>query len=343
MRTGPGQVSLASPDLWSDVFMTKPGHQSMPKDPIWAANQPPGNTSLSLFTAIDPEEHARIRRVFAPAFTTRALQSQEAILRRYVNLLVEQLRRITVSDKTGRDSAVVDIVPWFNFTTFDIFGDLGFGESFECLQSSKYHPWIALLFDNMKAACFLAATRYYPIIETILLKSIPPSLQKSVDDHFQHIKDKIQRRLNYELDRPDIMSHIIKAKDGLQGMTEGEVNTTMMLMAVAGSETTATTLSGILSNLVNCPEKLATLTAEIRNKFSDQNDINLMGLQDLPYLNAVIKEGLRLCPPNPWILPRQVPPAGQVVCGVWLPGGVSLFLSLLSKPKEGLPCAEQAH
>lgn len=34
----------------------------------------------------------------------------------------------------------VDISDWLNFTTFDIIGDLSYGQSFNSLQSAAYHP-----------------------------------------------------------------------------------------------------------------------------------------------------------------------------------------------------------
>lgn len=44
-------------------------------------------------------------------------------------------------------------------------------------------------------------------------------------------------------------------------------------------------------------------------------------VDELPYLEAVLKEGLRRFAPIPMSLPRHVPQGGAVVDGVWLPGG----------------------
>ncbi|OSC98049.1 cytochrome P450 [Trametes coccinea BRFM310] len=44
-------------------------------------------------------------------------------------------------------------------------------------------------------------------------------------------------------------------------------------------------------------------------------------LDDLPYLDAVVKEGLRVFSPIPMGFPRVVPVGGKSVDGVWLPGG----------------------
>jgi hypothetical protein len=50
---------------------------------------------------------------------------------------------------TGEISAsreTVDMSQWYNFTTFDIIGDLAFGEPFDCLKDSQYHPWVEMVF-----------------------------------------------------------------------------------------------------------------------------------------------------------------------------------------------------
>ena len=159
------------------------------------------------------------------------------------------------------------------------------------------------------------------------MKCIPTSLKKTQKDHFDQIKDKVQRRLNWEVERPDIMSYVIQHNDKNEGMTLGEIQATFMILTTAGSETTATALSGILNYLttIDNREVMFTLIGEIRDAFTSEDEIKLDKLNDLPYLNAVISEGLRLCPPIPIMLPRIVPEGGDTVCGMWLPAGVSLL------------------
>ncbi|KAK8133194.1 cytochrome P450 [Apiospora kogelbergensis] len=259
LRIAPDEVTFASDEAWHDIFMPRPHHQPFLKDPTWWRTQP--RQPMSLISAIAPDQHARIRRALAPGFTLRALKAQEPILHLYANLFIDRLRDI-VSEKPGREMTL-DIGPWFNFFTFDIFGDLGFGESFDCLQNSQYHPWIRLLFSSVKAASFIAAAKFYPWLAWVLIKCIPPSLKKMSADHFNQIADKVDRRLNYELSRPDIMSRVIGA-NGENKMSRGETNATFMVLTTAGSETTATVLTGTLNYLVNNPDKLAILTAEMR-------------------------------------------------------------------------------
>ncbi|KAL3494133.1 cytochrome P450 [Aspergillus germanicus] len=320
IRIAPNEVTFAHPDAYKDIFQPDQNQRQLLKDPLWWARQP-GHPD-SLLSAINPEKHAQMRRVLSPGFTAHALRSQEVFVQKYVNLLISQLSDLLGEGKT----ADVDMTPWFNYTTFDIFGDLGFGESFDCLQHSRYHPWIALLFNSVKAAGFVISTRFYPIVEFILLKCIPPSMKKIQRDHYQQIVDKVDRRLSWELQRPDIMSHVID-KDGELKLDAGELYATFMILTTAGSETTATALTGTLNYLVNhSPDSLRKLEKEIRCAFSSLDDITLDAVKSLPFLDAVIHEGLRLCPPVPWILSRLVPEGGRMICGMWISGGTPVSI-----------------
>lgn len=320
VRVAPDEVSFAKAEAYNDILQVRQDRQQFLKDPVWWKAQP--GQDENLMSAINLEMHAHIRNSLVPGFTTRALKAQEPIIQKYVNLLVERLKE-RVSGEQYDQGGIIDIAPWFQFIAFDIFGDLGFGESFNCLEHARYHPWIKLLFNSVKTASFVASARYYPLIDSLLMKCIPPSLKKMQEDHYQHIVAKVQRRLNWELERPDLMSHVIEQSNGEKGLPIGVISSTFAIMTIAGSETTATVLCGTMNYLVAYPTKLAILVQELRDSFLGMEDMTLDALKDLPYLNAVLDEGLRLCPPVPWILPRKVPVGGGTVCGVWLPSGVS--------------------
>ena len=128
----------------------------------------------------------------------------------FVDSFISKLReqqKIEGSQRTGK----VDIKAWFNYTTFDITGDLMFAESFGCLKDSKLHPWIALLFDSIKAISFMGAVNQFPLFATILQKYlIPKSLVQKSEDHFNLAAQKVDRRLRMGTERPDFMSAILK-------------------------------------------------------------------------------------------------------------------------------------
>ncbi|KAL8756901.1 MAG: hypothetical protein Q9184_004351 [Pyrenodesmia sp. 2 TL-2023] len=69
---------------------------------------------------------------------------------------------------------------------------------------------------------------------------------------------------------------------------------------------------------------MARLCEEIRSTFAKEEDITIEATKDLPYLEAVINEGLRVCNPIPGGLPPVVPEGCDTYSGIYLPGGTRL-------------------
>lgn len=93
----------------------------------------------------------------------------------------------------------------------------------------------------------------------------------------------------------------------------------------AGSDTTAISLSAFLYYLYTNRDKLQKLRDEIDTQAAEgrvSDPITFKEAQGLPYLQAVIKEVLRLHPAVGTILPRFVPPGGLELSGYHFPPGV---------------------
>ncbi|KAJ4168492.1 hypothetical protein NW754_010405 [Fusarium falciforme] len=99
---------------------------------------------------------------------------------------------------------------------------------------------------------------------------------------------------------------------------------------VAGSDTTAISLSAILYHLLRNPDKLQILREEIDGFFSKKTgpatSINFQDSLGLPYLQAVIKEALRMHPATGLPIERVVPEGGAIISGKFFPDGVRKYL-----------------
>jgi cytochrome P450 len=250
---------------------------------------------MSILNALDPKVHSRFRKAMDPGFTERAVRLQEPIIQSYVSLFIKQLDSLVATSDEG---IVTDIVRWFGFVTFDLTGDLGFGEPFGCLESSEFHPWVSLIFSSLRAATYRASLRYYPSMDWLLRFAVPRSVMQKQLEHWQLTVDKINRRLSTEKQRTDLISMIQCDDEGIHGLTLPELQATASVIIVAGSETTVSVLTGAINYLVRNPAKFDRICLEIRARFSNEDDMSLAALKDLSYLNAVIQEGLRLCNPT---------------------------------------------
>ena len=110
-------------------------------------------------------------------------------------------------------------------------------------------------------------------------------------------------------------------------------STVLTFESIAGTETTAGFLAGLFNLLLRDLRVLDKLTHEIRSAFPTDEDLTYEALNKLPYLTAVIDEGLRCFPSAPIGFTRTVPAGGDTVDGQFIPGGVSIPRKQLSLDK----------
>lgn len=121
----------------------------------------------------------------------------------------------------------------------------------------------------------------------------------------------------------DILSLLLSARDEAGvAMTEDELRDELITMLVAGHETTATSLSWAFACLLEHPEAGARLAAELDGVRSSGGGVHPEALNDLEYLDAAVKETLRLRPILPDVV-RKVQAPFQLG-GYTIPPGVSL-------------------
>lgn len=299
VRVAPNELSFSDPAAWDDIYSNRDGAnpEAFRKSELWHGN-PEGGPG-SVFITPDLKEHARIRRFMDPAFNDRAVLQQEPILQDYISLCITKLRERVLS----KGDTTINIVDWLNFTLFDIIGDLSFGESFGCLEKCEYEGWMAQMAASIKLHYLSIHLRYYPVIETLLKPLarflVSKEIIKQYMDYRQSASAKLKRRLSPStaIERPDIVSQLLRSDDREEGLTPDEVVLNCMLFINAASETTATALTGVINNLILNPKSLSLLESEVR-QFSSPSALTLQALKQLPYLNAVLREGLRMCNPK---------------------------------------------
>lgn len=125
--------------------------------------------------------------------------------------------------------------------------------------------------------------------------------------------------------RKDIMHHLLHAEDSMtgKGFTREQLTVESSLLIAAGADTTSLTLAAAFFYLVHNPRVRDALVEEVRAASLGENMEHETSskLIKLPYLRAVIDETLRMSPPVPSLLPREVLKDGITVDGKFIPEG----------------------
>ncbi|KAH7034924.1 cytochrome P450 [Microdochium trichocladiopsis] len=272
----------------------------------------------NILNAPTHEEHAFLRKKLAPGFSDRSMRAQEPTINGYVDLLVERLRERAAGPGTEQGVVPpVDMKSWVNWATFDIIGNLGFGSDFGCLESGNGHPWVESMSRGIVHTAKLAALNslgFGRLLGWVMDSNLVPAFVKSRT----YMRNKLKERLESPSERFDFLQGFVEAKESL---SFDYILSNAAILILAGSETTATLLTGATYLLLSNPDKLARATHEVRTTFDNEQSISLSSVQQqLPYLLAVLDESLRRYPPVTVGLARVVADeGGAVICGSHVP------------------------
>ena len=224
---------------------------------------------------------------------------------RYTDLLLAQIQAFS-----GRP---LNASRWFNYYSFDVMGDLAYGESFDMLKNGKGHWAIDLLHEGQGGFRILSQA---PWLVGILIKI--PGISASYRRFVKFCEEQMDKRAKIKPNLPDITSWLLQAEPMSKDPFINRMWATgdSRLIIVAGSDTTAATLTHVFYHLAREPAHVDILRKELQQVSSYTN----LDLKDLPHLNGVINEALRLHPPVPSGVQRQTPPEGLQIGRNFIPG-----------------------
>ena len=203
-------------------------------------------------------------------------------------------------------------------------GDLAFGKSFDMLENGQKH-WAIQLLNNGQRGIGI----FGPVPWLFVIVSQIPFLTKEFQKFIKFCEDMMDQRSKMKGDRPDISSWILKSPPMTDTRFDERAWLTgdSRLIIVAGSDTTAATLTHIFYHLAQTPSHMEILRKEID---SLDGDFRAPKLMTLKHLNGVINEALRLHPPVPAGVARITPPEGVTVGGTYIPGNVNVLAPLFT-------------
>lgn len=298
------------------------------------------SSSPGIFAERDPQRHGERRRLFARAFSKTALRANwEPVVRRTAEKAVARIKAEALqppppptptgeaASKSGGKKA--DVLKWWTLMATDVIAHLSFGESFDMVGRGRATPYVRAIQSTLLSA----GLRWeLPWLHAVARRLPIQAVQEVVNCEriIARSSDRAVRNLRESGGAQNLFSQMVaqsasggeareteKAAQALH-LSDLSVRLEATNLIVAGSDTTASTLTYLVWAVLKKPQLQRRLEEEVAGLSADFREADL---EPLTLLNGVIDEALRLYGAAPGSLPRYVPAGGATMAGHFLPAG----------------------
>ncbi|KAM5344512.1 hypothetical protein ACJ41O_013048 [Fusarium nematophilum] len=283
---------------------------------------------LNLFATRDEAYHRRIKRPIAHTYSTAALTALEPKIDQVSKLLMQKLKDFERKDQS------LDLGEWLQWYAFDVIGNLTFSQTLGFIEESRDVDNVIRSIGSFFV--YAAVIGQIPWLHKVLAGNpLLPIVMPAIETFNPAVNFAIKcMNMNKKGAAPDQDDFLVRfrrmAEEGVRGSVDGgafgdaDIINHTSTNVLAGSDTTAIALRSIIHNLITNPVCYNKLQHEIdewdeAGKLSET--IKESEARQMPYLQATIKEAMRMHPSVGMLLERHVPKGGATICGRFFPEG----------------------
>ncbi|KAL7948158.1 cytochrome P450 [Trichoderma barbatum] len=279
-------------------------------------------TSNNCLSTRDETAHSALRSKMAAGYAGRDVDNIESKIDNNVREFMRLLARY--ADK----KAPVDFGRKVQYFTLDVISDIAYGAPFGFIETdTDVYEYIKTTEKNLPMVMVVTVFPWLlRLLNSPILKGLLPSTKDRLG--FGRIMS-IARDVAAERFKPDVKAERDMLGSFIRhGLTQTESESEILLQIAAGSDTTASAIRSTMLQLFAKPDILHKLRHELASANITGDVISDNEARELPYLQAVIKEGFRIFPPIAALMSKEVPPQGDTWNGVFIPGGTRVGYSI---------------
>ncbi|KAI8625210.1 cytochrome P450 [Xylariaceae sp. FL1651] len=298
IRISPWELHISDPDFYDTIYPSYSASRRSDKYPYYTRYI---GLDFSGFGTVEHDLHHKRRSALQPYFSTASVRRLQPVMQERIDVLLKRMNGFKDTDE------VFSATSMFSAFTNDLVSTYCFARCDHRLESQNFDP------SARNAARAGVKTIHWlknaPWINQVMI-ALPESLTRSLHPAFATFLDQkrttgtqVQKIMSGEnegwrgTDHPTIFHAILDSKLQPHEKTKERLSDDAQALIMAGTHTTAWTLEVITFWLLNQPETLRKLKEELLTVMPSVDDVGkvpLVTLEGLPYLTAVIKEGLRL-------------------------------------------------
>ncbi|PKY06141.1 pisatin demethylase [Aspergillus campestris IBT 28561] len=302
VRVTPDRYSIASPGAVRKIYSHGSGFT---KARWYRAFGDPEDSQADMFSVTDEQRHAAHRRKVATMFSMTSAVSYEPFIDACTAILVEEL------GQQSRLGETVSIPQWMQYYAFDVISEMTIGASFGMMRTGGDNDGIlqtihSFLTYSSRMSVFVELHAWIVWVSHLFGSPNP------IENIHAYGARQLAARRQQPSDRADFIQKLADLQDAGK-ISELELFNTVEANFAAGSDTIGLTVSAVIYYLAQHPRCAQRLRREVDTRAS-AGRVSFSEAQQMPYLQAVLKEILRVHPAVGMPLPRgYFFPAGTVV------------------------------
>ena len=278
-----------------------------------------------LFNTRDRAEHTRKRKIVSHTFSAKSIGQFEQYIHANLDLFYQKWTKLSKEAKNSQSGyASIDALNWFNYLAFDIIGDLAFGAPFGMLEKEKDEATIQKTPSSppTTAPAIQVLNRRGEVSGTLgCFPQLKPYAKHLPDKFFSQGVEAVENlagiaiaRVNQRLENPDVgrvdlLARLMEGKDASgEKLGREELTAEALTQLIAGSDTTSNTSCAILYWVLRTPGVVEKLRKELDDNIGEGVP-SYDAVKDLPYVQNVISETMRIHSTSSLGLPRLTPMA----------------------------------
>lgn len=336
IRIGPNELHFSNPDAYSKVYLPK-----FDKDRDFYEPFGP----LSVFGESTFAESKKRKDRISNFFSKREVSKMQFLVQEKVDRLVARVA------EESQTSGTVNVFLGFKSMAVEIMTSFCFANNVGALEARGFSaPLVSALEHATEAFVALihfgAARRLINKLPLELATKLAPKLKGFFDlqrvrsSHYHCISmltvQLLREQIHEIFQNPSVLEQVphntifhVLVKDGTEESVFDEGQTLM----IGGTETVSNTLTYCTYYLLANKERKERLVQELRQAWPDVNaKPRWEEIEKLPFLTAVLKEGLRMTPNAPQGLKRVAGPRDVMIDGHLVPAGVRILSLPLKIP-----------
>ncbi|EXJ59424.1 uncharacterized protein A1O5_12305 [Cladophialophora psammophila CBS 110553] len=328
VRIGPNEISVSDPGALKVIYGAGTKFTKTSWYPSWSMGGQSGK--YDVFSDPTTEGHAASKRMVSHSYSMAAVNELDLFVQRPVDRLLQRFGEHTDG---GTPMNLADWLQWF---AFDVIGEVSFSKQFGFLDAGKdIDDTLKAIDETLWSGIVIAELPELDRIrKSSLFKYLP--VVGGYDQRLNIIIGQAQqvlseRRRGREVDRRDLLSRFFQVQRENPGKFDDlDLQVTITVNIFAGSDTTSIALRAILYYAITnprCYDKLLLELDEAVRSGRISKQTTLAEAQSLPYLQACIKEAMRLHPSLGTQHTRYVPEGGVVLAGTYLPARTTVGIN----------------